>query len=331
MIEIRNVTKRYGAFAAVDDVTLTAESGRLTVLLGPSGSGKTTLLRMVNRMIEPTSGSVLVDGEDTAGVSAEALRRRMGYVIQSTGLFPNMTIRRNVATVPRLLGWDRERTDARVDEMLALVGLDPQVYAAKWPSQLSGGEAQRVGVARALAADPPILLMDEPFGAVDPLTREKLQGEMKSLQRKLRKTILFVTHDIDEAVLLADRIALLRDGRLQQMGTPEELWRSPANEFVREFFGENLGLRIMARHCLSDVALKPLAAADEAAPRIRSAATLKEALAELVGTGAPRLAVHEGETVVGTFDFEALMAALSSGVAECDSDAGGDGGGGALP
>lgn len=315
MIELVGLTKRYGDVTVVDDVSLTIADGELTVLLGPSGGGKTTLLRMVNRMVEPTAGGVLVDGVDVATIAPEQLRRRMGYVIQSIGLFPNMTVRRNVGTVPRLLGWDRQRIAERVDEMLALVGLDPEVYGDKWPSQLSGGEAQRVGVARALAADPPILLMDEPFGAVDPITREKLQHEMKQLHERLRKTTIFVTHDIDEAVLLADRVALLRHGRLEQYGTPEELWREPATPFVREFFGENLGLRIMARRCLRDVALTPLADADRspAVPRIAADATLKEALAELVGSGAERIVVADGERELGAFGFEALRTALLDG------------------
>jgi len=318
MIEITRLTKRYGEFTAVDGIDLSVDDGQFTVLLGPSGSGKTTMLRMVNRMVEPTSGTVLIDGRDTASLKPEELRRSMGYVIQSTGLFPNMTISRNVGTVPRLLGWDKKRIAARVDELLDLVGLDPDTYGPKRPAQLSGGEAQRVGVARALAADPPLLLMDEPFGAVDPLTRERLQQEMKNLQAKLKKTILFVTHDIDEAVLLADRIALLRGGRLQQYAAPELMWREPANEFVRSFFGENLGLRIMARHCLSAVDLDPLppdSVLDEL-PRIDARVTLKEALAELVGARAERVLVVEGDRPLGTFGFDALVRALGDGSAE---------------
>jgi osmoprotectant transport system ATP-binding protein len=315
MIEIRKLTKRYDDLIAVDAIDLTVAEGEFAVLLGPSGSGKTTLLRMVNRMVEPTSGSVLIEGRDTSELKPEELRRSIGYVIQSTGLFPNMTIRKNVGTVPRLLGWDKKRIAARVDELLDLVGLDPDAYGPKRPDQLSGGEAQRVGVARALAADPPLLLMDEPFGAVDPLTRERLQHEMKRLQAKLRKTILFVTHDIDEAVLLADRIALLRTGQLQQYSAPELMWREPANEFVRGFFGENLGLRIMARHCLSAVELDPPGDDTELAdlPRVSSSATLKEALAELVGSRSERMLVVEGDTPLGTFGFDALVRALGDG------------------
>lgn len=316
MIEITGLTKRYGSFTAVDGVDLKVPSGKLTVLLGPSGSGKTTVLRMVNRMVEPTSGIVRVDGVDTSTMSPQKLRRGMGYVIQNTGLFPNMTIRRNIETVPRLLGWERARIAERVDEMLELVGLDPSVYASKWPSQLSGGEAQRVGVARALAADPPILLMDEPFGAVDPLTREKLQNEMKRLQDKLRKTILFVTHDIDEAVLLADRIALLRAGRIEQCGRPEELWRRPANTFAREFFGENLGIRILARHRVSEARLEPYTTDDAGAPRVPTDVTLKDALAELVGSGAARIVVVDGDEPLGTLSFGGIVDTLGNGAGD---------------
>jgi osmoprotectant transport system ATP-binding protein len=314
MIDIQGLTKRYGGFTAVDDVTANVAAGQFTVLLGPSGSGKTTVLRMINRMLEPTAGSILLNGVDTATIRPEELRRTMGYVIQNTGLFPNMTIRRNVATVPRLLGWERTRIDARVDEMLDLVGLDPDVYAPKWPSQLSGGEAQRVGVARALAADPPVLLMDEPFGAVDPLTREKLQAELKQLHAKLEKTIVFVTHDIEEAVLLADRIALLRAGRLEQYDTPESMWKRPASDFVRDFFGENLGLRIMARHRLSRVPLEPLEEGDSCGslPRVEAHATLKEALAELVGAQASRIVVCESGRPTGYVSFDSLVAALDA-------------------
>ncbi len=317
MIEIRGLTKRYGGFTAVEGVDLDVEEGRFAVLLGPSGSGKTTVLRMVNRMIEPTSGTVRVGGRDNASLKPEELRRSIGYVIQNTGLFPNMTIRRNVATVPRLLGWDRARIEARVDELLDLVGLDPDTYGLKLPAQLSGGEAQRVGVARALAADPPVLLMDEPFGAVDPLTRERLQQEMKRLQERLRKTVLFVTHDIDEAVTLADNIALLRGGVIQQHATPETMWRKPANAFVRDFFGENLGLRIMSRHCLSGVKLDAIPAGlDSAAlPRVAVGSTLKEALAELVGSRAERVLVVDGDAELGTFGFDALVRALGDGSA----------------
>lgn len=310
MIEIDRLSKRYDDFVAVDSVSLDIPDGQFTVLLGPSGSGKTTLLRMLNRMATPTSGTVRLDSVDLGTEKPENLRRRMGYVIQNTGLFPNMTVRRNVGTVPRLLGWDRARTRARADEMLELVGLDPNVYASKLPSQLSGGEAQRVGVARALAADPPIILMDEPFGAVDPITRTRLQLELKSLHERLRKTIVFVTHDIDEAVLLADRIVLLRRGVLQQYASAEELWKRPANEFVRDFFGDDLGLRIMQRHTLGEIELLPMNGEPIDLPRADVTATLKDALAALVDKRAERIVVTSVGRPVGTATFDTLVRAL---------------------
>lgn len=318
MIEIVGLTKSYGEHRAVDGLDLRIETGELTVLLGPSGAGKTTVLRCINRLIEPTSGRILVDGVDASTLDPVELRRSMGYVIQNVGLFPNMTIRENVAAVPRLLGWDKKRTAERVEEMLDAVGLDPARYGPKYPRQLSGGEAQRVGVARALAADPPVLLMDEPFGAVDPLTRERLQKLMRDLQRRLKKTVVFVTHDIDEAVLLADRIALMRDGRLEQHDTPEAMWRRPANEFVSRFFGENLGLRVIIRHCLADVRLKPLPDGAPDLPRIDAGVSLKEALAELVGRRARALVVVRDGSPVGLFDFDVLVESLAEESA-CDA------------
>jgi osmoprotectant transport system ATP-binding protein len=318
VIEIVGLTKTYGGHAAVDGLDLRIETGELTVLLGPSGAGKTTVLRCINRLVEPTSGSVLIDGVDASTLDPVTLRRSMGYVIQSVGLFPNMTIRQNVAAVPRLLGWDRARVERRVDEMLEAVGLDPARYGDKYPRQLSGGEAQRVGVARALAADPPILLMDEPFGAVDPLTRERLQKLMRDLQGQLKKTVVFVTHDIDEAVLLADRIALMRDGRLEQHDTPEAMWRRPATEFVSRFFGENLGLRVIIRHCLADVDLKPIGSDAGGLPRINAGVSLKEALAELVGRRARALLVVRDGEPIGVFDFDVLVESLTEERA-CDA------------
>ncbi|MCL4079423.1 ABC transporter ATP-binding protein [Coriobacteriia bacterium Es71-Z0120] len=310
MIEIVGLTKTYGQHTAVNGLDLRIETGELTVLLGPSGAGKTTVLRCINRLIEPTAGAVLIDGLDASTLDPVELRRSMGYVIQNVGLFPNMTIRQNVAAVPRLLGWDRARIERRVEEMLDAVGLDPSRYGDKYPRQLSGGEAQRVGVARALAADPPVLLMDEPFGAVDPLTRERLQTLMRDLQRQLKKTVVFVTHDIDEAVLLADRIALMKDGRLEQHDTPEAMWRRPANEFVSRFFGENLGLRVIIRHCLADVSLKPVGGDAADLPRIDAGVSLKEALAELVGRRVRALVVVRNGEPIGVFDFDVLVESL---------------------
>jgi osmoprotectant transport system ATP-binding protein len=252
VITLEHVTKRYGDRTAVDDLTFTVEAGEVCVLIGPSGCGKTTTLRMINRLVEPSSGRILIDGRDSSSIPPEELRRRLGYAIQSVGLFPHLTVGDNIATVPKLLKWDRGRIEERTAELLALVGLDPAEYAGKYPRQLSGGEAQRVGVARALAADPPALLMDEPFGAVDPLTRERLQAEFARIQRELRKTVIFVTHDVDEAIRLADRIALMRDGRLQQYATPEDILDHPANKFVHDFMGADRALKRLGRVKVAD-------------------------------------------------------------------------------
>ena len=244
MIRLESVTKRYGDQVAVDNLSLEIDDGELCVLVGPSGCGKTTTMKMINRLIEPTSGTITVDGVDVMSQSAVALRRHIGYVIQQVGLFPHLTVGDNVATVPRLLGWDRARLAARVSSLLDLVGLPPDQYRNRYPAQLSGGQRQRAGVARALAADPPVLLMDEPFGAIDPITRDRLQGEFLRLQRELRKTVVFVTHDIEEAVRLGDRIAILaQGGRLQQYDTPSRILGSPATRFVADFVGADRGLR----------------------------------------------------------------------------------------
>lgn len=247
MIRLEEVTKRYGDALAVDRLSLEVGEGEVCVLIGPSGCGKTTTLRMINRLIEPTSGRIVVGDRDVKSVSPEDLRRGLGYAIQSVGLFPHLTVAENIMTVPKLLGWERTRMAKRVLELLELVGLDAASYGAKYPRELSGGEAQRVGVARALAADPPVLLMDEPFGAVDPLNRERLQGEFARIQRDLRKTVVFVTHDVDEAIRLADRIALMKEGRLQQYDTPENLLDHPANKFVHDFMGADRALKRLGR------------------------------------------------------------------------------------
>lgn len=253
MIRLEQVTKRYGDTLAVDRLSLEVAAGEVCVLIGPSGCGKTTTLRMINRLIEPTSGRIIVGDRDVLSVTPEELRRGLGYAIQSVGLFPHLTVAENIVTVPKLLGWDRARMARRVDELLTLVGLDAAEYGPKYPRQLSGGEAQRVGVARALAADPPVLLMDEPFGAVDPLTRARLQGEFARIQRELRKTVVFVTHDVDEAIRLADRIALMKDGRLRQYDTPEQLLDHPADKFVHDFMGADRALKRLGRVRVSAV------------------------------------------------------------------------------
>ncbi|MFP4613839.1 MAG: betaine/proline/choline family ABC transporter ATP-binding protein [Spirochaetaceae bacterium] len=246
MIEFQNVTKTFGSVEALRGVSFTVPAGRVTVLIGPSGCGKTTSLRMINRMAEPTDGNVLVDGRKVGSFPPEELRRGIGYVIQSVGLLPHMTVGDNIAIVPRLLRWDKEHRRRRADELLDMVGLVPENYRGKYPHELSGGEAQRIGVARALAADPPIMLMDEPFGAVDPLNREVLQKEFVALQRKLKKTVVFVTHDLDEAIRLADEIILMREGEIVQAGPPERILAAPASEFVRSFVGNDRALKRLA-------------------------------------------------------------------------------------
>ena len=246
MIRFDSVTKTYpDGTVAVRELSLAAPSGKITVLVGPSGCGKTTCLRMINRMIEPTAGRILVDGKDTASIDSATLRRGMGYVIQHAGLFPHRTIVANIATVPVLLGWGREKANARALELMERVGL-PRSFAKRYPAQLSGGQQQRVGVARALAADPPIMLMDEPFSAVDPVVREQLQDEFLRLQQELGKTIVFVTHDIDEAIKLGDQVAVLREGgQLAQLAPPEQLLAHPADDFVADFVGKDRGYRAL--------------------------------------------------------------------------------------
>ncbi len=245
MIRFEAVSKHYGnGVYAVQDLNLEVATGELCVLVGPSGGGKTTVLRMVNRLVEPSSGRVVIDGQDIATVDPVELRRRTGYVIQQPGLFPHLKVADNVASVPNLLGWDRERVRSRVDEMLDLVGLDPATYSGRYPHELSGGQAQRVGVARALAGDPPVLLMDEPFGAVDPIQRDRLQQEFLRLHAQLHKTVIMVTHDVDEAVRMGDRIAVLSQGGvLEQYETPAQLLAHPATAFVADFIGADRGLR----------------------------------------------------------------------------------------
>jgi osmoprotectant transport system ATP-binding protein len=262
-VEFEHVTKHYdrrelkrGAPGAVNDLAFAVPAGKICVLVGPSGCGKTTSLKMVNRLIEPTSGRILLDGVDAATRDVTELRRGIGYVIQQTGLFPHQTIAENVATVPRLLGWTRARQRERAEELLQLVGLDPATYAGRYPVQLSGGERQRVGVARALAADPPLMLMDEPFGAVDPIVRERLQDELLRLQETLSKTILFVTHDIDEAVKMGDLVAVLQDGGiLAQFGPPAEILAAPASDFVARFVGADRGLKRLSLSRVGDLQL----------------------------------------------------------------------------
>jgi osmoprotectant transport system ATP-binding protein len=267
VVEFDHVTKQYEAPArrvtgastpgAVNDLSLKVPAGKICVLVGPSGCGKTTSLKMVNRLIEPTSGRILIDGVDAATRELTDLRRSIGYVIQQVGLFPHQTISDNVATVPRLLGWSKSRQRERSEELLGLVGLDPAKYRSRYPTQLSGGERQRVGVARALAADPPIMLMDEPFGAVDPIVRDRLQNEFLRLQESIAKTILFVTHDIDEAIKMGDLVAVFQTGGiLAQFGPPLDILAAPASEFVARFVGQDRGLKRLSLLRVADIPLR---------------------------------------------------------------------------
>jgi osmoprotectant transport system ATP-binding protein len=272
-IRLEGLTKRYSgaAAAAVDDVSLEIKAGETVVLVGPSGCGKSTLLKMINRLIEPTSGRIRIDDEDVTGIDAVRLRRKIGYAIQSSGLFPHMTVAQNIAQVPKMLGWPKARIQARVEEMLDLVGLDPAEFQGRYPRRLSGGQQQRVGVARALAADPPVLLMDEPFGAVDPITRDHLQDELIRLQHELRKTIVFVTHDFDEAIKLGDRIAVLREhSHIAQFDTPEAILTNPADDFVSGFVGAGAALKRLNLTRVRDVAVVdvPTATVEEPVERI---------------------------------------------------------------
>ncbi|MFF8990765.1 ATP-binding cassette domain-containing protein [Streptomyces sp. NPDC014983] len=272
MIRFEHVTKRYpDGTTAVDDLSFEVAEGELVTLVGPSGCGKTTTIMMVNRLIEPTSGRIRVGGEDIAGVDPVRLRRRIGYVIQQVGLFPHRTVLDNAATVPALLGWTRARARARAAELLDLVGLDPKTYGPRYPDQLSGGQRQRVGVARALAADPPVLLMDEPFGAVDPVVREQLQDEFLRMQAAVRKTVLLVTHDIEEAVRLGDRIAVYGQGRIEQFDTPAAVLGAPATPYVASFVGADRGLKRLSVTPIEpdDLRQPPVARPDEPAGRAR--------------------------------------------------------------
>jgi osmoprotectant transport system ATP-binding protein len=312
-IRLESVRKQYDdATVAVESLSLDIAAGELVVLIGPSGCGKSTVLRMINRLIEPTAGRMWLGDEEITRVDPVRLRRRIGYVIQNVGLFPHHTVRDNVATVPRLLGWDKRRTGQRVDELLATVGLDPARFAARYPHELSGGQRQRVGVARALAADPVVLLMDEPFSAVDPIVRARLQDEFRRLQGDVRKTIVFVTHDVEEAVKLGDRIAVLSEGgHLQQYGTPAEILARPANDFVAEFVGADRGIKRLAVTGLPS-ALHPLPADAQAGyPVVTRDATLREALAALFEGDTGWVAVRDGETVAGILRPEDVYAALA--------------------
>lgn len=273
MIRLEELTKifetRDGRAVAADHVSMEVREGEICILLGPSGCGKTTTLKMINRLIPPTSGKVFINGQDTTDYDTITLRRGVGYVIQQIGLFPNMTVAGNIGVVPQMLGWDKPRIDRRVAELLEMVSLDPAVFMHRFPKELSGGQQQRVGVARALAADPPVLLMDEPFGAIDPINRGLIQDEFLKMQRKLGKTILFVSHDIDEAVKMGDKIALFSEGRLQQFDSPDNVLAHPANDFVADFVGRDRTLKRLPLACAADVLERDVSQADVGAVHIR--------------------------------------------------------------
>ncbi|HEX2193706.1 MAG TPA: ABC transporter ATP-binding protein [Candidatus Limnocylindria bacterium] len=305
VVTLEHVTKRYGPPGtpnAVHDLSLTIRAGEICVLVGPSGCGKTTTMKMVNRLVEPTSGRITVEGRDVMAVPAVELRRRIGYVIQQVGLFPHLTVAENVAVVPQLLKWPRDRIEARVGELLELVGLDASTYAGRYPAAISGGERQRVGVARALAADPPLMLMDEPFGAVDPIRRERLQNEFLRLQDRVRKTVIFVTHDVDEAIKMADRIAILqRGGVLAQYDTPDAILARPASEFVERFVGADRGLKRLSLSRVRDLALME-------AITVRAGEPRAEVRSRLQRSAAPRYAllVDDANRPLGWVDAHAL-------------------------
>jgi len=309
VITFDGVVKRYANSVAVDHLSLEIKSGETVILVGPSGCGKTTSLKMINRLVEPTEGTISIDDRDTRTYDVNDLRRSIGYVIQQVGLFPHQTVAENIATVPRLLGWRKQRIAARVEELLELIALPPAEYARRLPSELSGGERQRVGVARALGADPNILLMDEPFGAIDPIARERLQNELLRLQSVVRKTIVFVTHDIDEAVKLGDRVALLsRGGVLEQFATPEELLAHPQSEFVTGFLGEGPLVRRLALIPIGEVDLPPVNGAAPAAT-VDAGGTLRDALDAVLRSEDGRVRVIKDNQTLGVVDAEVIRAA----------------------
>ncbi|PMR77484.1 ABC transporter ATP-binding protein [Billgrantia endophytica] len=313
MIELFDVTKRFGSETAVDGISLRVEKGEFCALVGTSGCGKSTTLRMINRLIEHSEGEIHLEGQPVRSFNEESLRRRIGYAIQNTGLFPHWTVARNIGLVPRLLKWPKARILDRVEELMGLLGLPVEEFSRKYPHQLSGGQAQRVGVARALAADPDILLMDEPFGALDPITRETLQGELRDLQARLHKTIVFVTHDMDEALALADRLVVMHQGRIVQQGRPIDLLRNPVDDFVESLLGGmDRGLKEAALTRVSErmMSFGPRLLASE---RVSYDASLSQALSVMLWHRVDRLTVVDDEDIpIGELSLRRLLGARSS-------------------
>lgn len=307
-ISFQHTTKIFGTSKpAVDDVTFDIEEGEFVVLLGPSGSGKTTLMRMVNRLIEPTSGEIFVEGREIHQISATELRRHIGYVIQAGGLFPHMTVAQNIAVVPKLLGWKKDRIRSRTDELLNLVDLPPTEYARRYPRQLSGGQQQRIGIARAMAADPQLMLMDEPFGAIDAITRADLQNELLRIQRKVGKTVVFVTHDVEEALRLADRITVMRAGRVVQYDTPKNLLGRPADNFVRALLGADDVFRLLSLVPVASI-MEPVQVDRVNGVQAHESDNARTALSAMIGAGAEELTVvNELGAAVGTLTLQRLL------------------------
>lgn len=309
MITMEHVTKRFAADgpASVDDLSLVVPEGTTTALIGPSGCGKTTTMRMINRLVDPTEGKIIVNDEDVTKVDPVELRRHIGYVIQQVGLFPHMTIAQNIAAVPKLLGWTEAKIKSRTEELLDLVGLDPSEMLKRYPRQLSGGQRQRIGVARALAADPPVLLMDEPFGAIDPIARTRLQDEFRQILRRVRKTVVLVTHDLDEAIRLGDRIAIMKSGKIVQYDTPDAVLSHPADAFVENFVGIDRAIKRLGLFTVNDAmnTTTPRPGASTVAPT----SSLREALALMVAANSDVLAVvDESGAVKGQLTRDAIFA-----------------------
>jgi len=320
MIRLEGLSRTYstarGAVTAVDNVSLEVDDGETCVLLGPSGCGKTTTLRMINRLVLPTSGKIFIAGRDTDGVDPVQLRRGIGYVIQQIGLFPNMTVAENIGVVPRLLGWSLAKSRRRAEELLALLALEPAQFLGRYPNELSGGQAQRIGVARALAVDPPVLLMDEPFAALDPINRESIQDEFLRMQKTLRKTILFVSHDIDEAVKMADRIAIFRAGRLAQFGPPDELLARPADDFVASFVGRDRTLKRLRLIRVRDVMISPTDGVGASGPSVSPDDDLRSVAALFLEHDVESIrCIDDTGRVVGRVSRAAVAARLKSELA----------------